>query len=291
MTSKAMHNTIKSIDHPVIAVKSLDASHGVYERLGFNIPPRGSHVEWGTGNWCIMFPDDYLELRGIIDPKRTTLDLDRHLERHGEGLMGLAFGTTGADEAYEKMSAAGMKPKPVRALARNFELPGGWVQPKFRLCFPDAADVEGLKHVVLCEHLTPELIRRPEYLDHPNGVSGVAGIVGVIEDVDRVEKVQKRLLGRGAVRRVGDALVLTVPSGQQIELLPIEDFQARYGAAWPDPKRASAVLPVLRLTVRDFEATARYFEQAGVRYRWHDGSLLVEPDQACGVLMQFEPEV
>lgn len=285
-----IHNTIKSIDHPVIAVKSLEESRAVYQRLGFNVPPRGSHVEWGTGNWCIMFPDDYLELRGIIDPARFTLDLDRHLERHGEGLMGLAFGTTGADDAYESMTRAGLKPKPVRALARNFELPEGWVQPKFRLCFPDASDVEGLMHVVLCEHLTPELIRRPEFLEHPNGVSGVAGIVGVIEDIDHVEAVQTRLLGKRAVRRAGESLVLTVPSGQTIELLTPAAFQRRYGNAWPEPSRARSVLPVLRLTVRDFEAAAFCFDKAGVPYRWHDGSLLVEPGQACGVLMQFEPE-
>jgi len=180
-----MHNTIKSIDHPVIAVRSLEASHGVYERLGFTIPPRGSHVEWGTGNWCIMFPGDYLELRGIIDPERFTLDLDRHLATHGEGMMGLAFGTTGADRAFDEMTAAGLHPKPVRSLSRNFELPGGWVQPRFRLCFPDAADVHGLMHVVLCEHLTPELIRKPEYLRHANGVTGIAGLLGVVEDPDR----------------------------------------------------------------------------------------------------------
>lgn len=285
-----MHNTIVSIDHPVIAVKSLDESRDVYERLGFTVPPRGSHVEWGTGNWCIMFPDDYLELRGIIDPARFTVDLDRHLETHGEGMMGLAFGTTGADRAFEEMTAAGLHPKPVRSLARNFELPGGWVQPRFRLCFPDAADVEGLMHVVLCEHLTPELIRKPEFLVHANGVTGVAGLVGVIDDPDRVEKVQRRLLGEAAVRRDGARLHLTVPSGQQVELTSQDDFLARYGDDWPEPARTRSVLPVLRLAVADIAATAGHFEAAGLPYRRREGSLRVGPEHTCGVLMQFEPQ-
>jgi catechol 2,3-dioxygenase-like lactoylglutathione lyase family enzyme len=283
-----MKNTIKSIDHPVIAVRDLDASRAVYERLGFTVPPRGSHVEWGTGNLCIMFRDDYLELRGIIDPARFTLDLDKHLERHGEGMMGIAFGTTGADAAFEEMTASGMHPKPVRALSRNFEKPEGWVQPRFRLCFPDAADVEGLMHVVLCEHLTPELLREPAYLSHANGVVGVNGIVGVVGDLDRIEAVQRRLLGEAAVSRRPNGLYITVPSGQSIELLMLGPFIARYGAVWPDAKRASHVLPVLRLRVADIAATKRHFEKEAVPFIDRDGKLLVGPGETCGVLMTFE---
>jgi hypothetical protein len=288
--SETLHNTITSIDHPVIAVASLADSRGVYERLGFTVPPRGSHVEWGTGNWCIMFRDDYIELRGIIDPARFTLDLDKHLAEHGEGLMGVAFGTTGADEAFVRMKAAGMNPRPVKPLARNFELPEGWVQPKFRLCFPDNADVEGLLHVVVCEHLTPELMRRPEFLAHANGAVAVAGIVGVIGDAAKVEAVQRRLLGEAAVRRDGGRVTLTVPSGQTVELLPLQEFQDRYGAHWPDTARTRSVLPVLRVRVASVDATQRYFDAAGVPCARDGDALLVAPEHGCGVLFQFEAE-
>ena len=90
MVAKAisMHNAIASLDHPIIAVASLDASRAAYERLGFVVQPRGSHVEWGTGNGCVMFERDYLELRGVIDAELFTMDLDKHLAEHGEGLLG-----------------------------------------------------------------------------------------------------------------------------------------------------------------------------------------------------------
>ena len=55
------HNGIELIDHPVIAARDLDAARRTFERLGFTVPPRGSHIEWGTGNLCIMFPDDYIK--------------------------------------------------------------------------------------------------------------------------------------------------------------------------------------------------------------------------------------
>ena len=82
-----MSNRILGIDHPVIGVAGMAAARTTYERLGFAIPPRGSHIEWGTGNWCIMFGDDYLELRGILDPDKYTHGLDEFLAA-GEGLMG-----------------------------------------------------------------------------------------------------------------------------------------------------------------------------------------------------------
>jgi hypothetical protein len=282
------HNTITSIDHPLIAVASLEQSHATYARLGFTVPPRGSQVEWGTGNWCIMFADDYLELRGIIDPARFTVGLDAELAAHGEGLLGLAFGTTGADAAYEQMLAIGMQPQPVRALARNFELPGGWVQPRFRLCFPAADDVLGLMHVVLCEHLTPELLRRPEFLEHPNGALGVSRMIGVIDDVDRVQAVQQRLLGADAVRRDGDGLQLELPSGQRIELLAWDAFAARFGRFWPDRERARHRMPLLGLRVDQLDETARCLERNRVPFVEHEGALLVAPDHTCGLLMRFE---
>jgi hypothetical protein len=143
--------------------------------------------------------------------------------------------------------------------------------------------------VVLCEHLTPELIRKPEYLRHPNGTTGVAGLVGVVDDVDRAERTQRRLLGDGAVRRDADGLTLTVPSGQAIELLTPRAFERRFGGAWPDMARVRSVLPVLRLAVRDLAQTQRHFESAQVPYQRTPGALRVGPEHTCGVLMQFEP--
>ena len=120
-----LHNGIENIDHPVIATADLDATRQQFERLGFTVPPRGSHIEWGTGNLCIMFPDDYIEVRGILDTEKFTMHLDTHLEKHGEGLM----------------------------------------------------------HVVVIQHLTPELIRRPDFLSHANGCVGINKLSGTIVDV------------------------------------------------------------------------------------------------------------
>jgi len=111
-----MHNGIESIDHPVVAVTDLDSARIACERLGFTVPPRGSHIEWGTGNLCIMFPHDYLEMRGIIDASRFTMHLDSHLDSFGEGLMGVAFGTTNVQASRDEAQRHGVDTGELRRL-------------------------------------------------------------------------------------------------------------------------------------------------------------------------------
>src|SRR5262245_57096215 len=132
-----MSQIATGIDHPIIAVRDMAAGRATFEQLGFTVTPRGRHLEWGTGNWCIMFDRDYIELRGIIDPANPH-NLARVLER-GEGLMGMAFGTNDARTSCQELTARGFSPQPVRELTRNFELPEGAVQPRFSLCFLDEA--------------------------------------------------------------------------------------------------------------------------------------------------------
>ncbi|MEJ2129890.1 MAG: VOC family protein, partial [Woeseiaceae bacterium] len=203
-----MHLGIRNIDHPVIASRDLDATRAQFERLGFTVPPRGSHIEWGTGNLCIMFPDDYLEVRGIIDPGKFTMHLDTHLEERGEGLMGVAFGTADVKASFEEARANGINTGELRSLRRNFEHPEGWTQPAFSLFAPDAEDIEGLMHVVIIEHLTPELIRRPDFLEHANGCVGISAMSGTVTDIESCTTKMRRLLGDGAIEQGDDEIVL-----------------------------------------------------------------------------------
>lgn len=284
-----MYNGIKSIDHPVIAVSNMDESHEVYKKLGFTIPPRGSHVEWGTGNWCIMFENDYLELRGILNPERYTLNLDKVLDKFGEGLMGVAFGTDSAENNHKQMIANGLQPKDLKQLTRNFELDEGWTQPQFSLCFPNDDDVTGLMHVVLCEHLTPELIRSPEYLEHENGVTAVISMTGVISNPDEVESAQKRLLGEEAVKRVDDDIFLTLPNKQVIALLSKENYDKQYGKFSKNkPETNEPYLAAITLKVNEVSKTALALEKNQIPFSINKkGNVIVSAEYTCGVAMEF----
>ena len=283
-----MYNGIRSIDHPLIAVADMESSRATYEKLGFNVPPRGSHIEWGTGNWCIMFANDYLELRGILDPERYTLGLEDVLASYGEGLSGIAFGTEGAEISHAKMIENGLEPKPVRYLTRNFEIPEGWLKPKFALCFPHDNDITGLMHVVLCDHLTPELIRKPEYLIHPNDVQSIISATGIIDDIDAVMETQTRLLGADAVRRDGNQLILTTPTGQFIKLMPKAEFEAEYQGLAKQLDDHSSYLTALSLQVGDLNITKATLTTNGVPYvEVGSDAIRVPASSACGVVLEF----
>lgn len=267
-----MYLGIENIDHPVIASRDLDVTRTQFERLGFTVPPRGSHIEWGTGNLCIMFPDDYLEVRGIIDPERFTMHLDEHLDQHGEGLMGVAFGTGDVKASYTEAVEKGINTGELRSLRRNFEHPEGWTQPAFELFAPDADDIEGLMHVVVIEHLTPELIRRAEFLEHANGCVGINGMRGTITDVESVAGKMRRLLGDGAVTENQSGVLLTVPSRQTIRL----------------DKAATAGLESMTMRVSDIDRMVALFDENGIPFeRADDGAIVVSPDAACGTALEF----
>jgi len=280
------YNGIESLDHPVVAVNDLGASRSIYEKLGFTVPPRGSHIEWGTGNLCIMFPDDYLEMRGIIDPDRFVMHMDEHLEKFGEGLMGVAFRTDDIARSYSSLIDHDIETPEPRRLTRNFEHPDGWTQPSFELCVPAADAIEGLMHVVVLQHMTPELIRRPDYLQHANTVTGVNSMTGVIFDIERVAAKMTKLLGDGAVEVSDDGVHLTVPTGQRIHLLLPPDFEDAFGGG---PVQGEIpILSAMELRVQDLAATEATLTTNDVDFvQSGTGSIRVAAPNTCGVILDF----
>lgn len=278
---------IKGVDHPVIAVAEFEAAREAYERLGFTVPPRGRHLEWGTGNWCIMFPDDYLELRGIVDASQYTHGLHGYLSRRGQGLMGLAFAPeTTVKQSEAQMRASDLRPAGIKQLTRRFQHAGGETYPRFSILYLDEAELPELLTSVICEHLTPELIRRPEYLEHANGAERVASVSVVVDDPPSLRQRYRRFFGEGAVRLEDGALVIQPAMGARIEF--VAPARARVsgvliGAA-STPKMSAATLDV-----RDVGQVQKVLAGAGTPFEsLDDGRVRVGEDQACGVTLLFQ---
>ena len=282
------HNGIELIDHPVIAARDLDAARVSFERLGFTVPPRGSHVEWGTGNLCIMFPDDYVEVRGIIDASRFTMHLDEHLDAYGEGLMGVAFGVPDIERSHAEMLRNAVAAGSLQKLSRNFEHPEGWTQPSFKLCAPEAADIEGLMHVVVIQHLTPDLLRRSEFLAHANTCIGVNAMSGTIYEKRRVAEKLRRLLGEAAVKEDIDGVRAVLPSGQRLELLMAEAYERKYGAIAESPEQQTPRLGAMTLRVASIDGLRDALGDRGVDFdEYAQGVVRVAAEHACGATLLF----
>jgi hypothetical protein len=276
---------IKGIDHPIIAVRDMAAARAAYLRLGFTVTPRGSHLEWGTGNWCIMFDNDYLELRGIIDPKHPH-NLGKILEQR-EGLMGVALATDDAQAAYSLIERRGGHPQPVRQLTRNFELPGGIVQPRFALCFLNAAETPGLMDVVICQHLTPQLIRQPEWLCHANGARGVRALCGAVPNLAAAAEAHRHIFGPSSVHLTNDAITIEASPTQTITLISADSARKVFPEYDPSSFKNGDLLS-LTIEVENAATTESYFAQNAVVYdRAAGAAIRISPRESCGVRLEF----
>lgn len=276
-----MAHGILGLDHALIGVRDLAAARAAWERLGFVAAPLGRHVGRSTGNHCLMFPRDYLELIGIVDPAGPPSRLAGLLAERGEGVIGAALAAA-AESARASFAAAGLEPPPVAELRRpsvNGEL-------RFRLAELPAEATPDLR-LFVCEHETPELLRRPEWLDHPNGAVGLRSVVVAVADPAARQAGLERLFGAGSTASTDD--VVTVFSGRHRLL-----FVTEQDLAFLHPQLELAPGPVprgaaLSVEVRDLDRAARLLERAGVDFAETGAALQVPPELASGVALSLVP--
>ena len=213
-----MIKSLVGIDHTIVGVRDLEAAREVWARLGFTLTPRGSHIGWGTANYCVMFERDYFELLGIVDPEAFTNKLDEFLDDR-EGLLGLAFATSDGDALAAELEAAGIPFEGPKDLKRNLELPGGTVLPEFKLVFPAAGALPGLS-AFICEHLTPELVRRPEWLVHANGARAIRSVTIVAERPADYRDAYEAMFGMGACVMTDETLAVRTGGGLLLFVRP-----------------------------------------------------------------------
>ena len=278
-------SAITGIDHTLIGVRDLEKARASYAGLGFTPCPRGSHIGWGTANYCLMFPDDYVEILSIVDPSQFTNNLDAFLAKR-EGLMGLAWATRDGNAVKAELERAGIAADGPKDLKRRLELPEGTVLPEFKLVYPSPGATPSLASFV-CQHLTPDLLRRPEWLAHPNGANGLVGITVAVEDSSGLAAAYGRVFGMGAVTRTDDTVVVRVgphvvmfaPS-EALDLLH-PGFELPVGAELP-------LAAVMTVAVADLAKTSSFLRGRSIQHDDVEGqAIMVPPSQACGVWLEF----
>jgi Glyoxalase-like domain len=281
-----MHNGIAAIDHVIVGVRDLERARMGWTRLGFALSPRGRHIGQGTANYCIMFGSDYIELLGIVDPNDFVQRLDTFLAQR-EGLMAAAFAPAlPPEELRVELLRRQLHPSEPRALGRQLELAEGAVVPRFSLISLPSEETPGLDSFI-CAHLTPELMRRPEWLDHPNGTKGLKGIHVLVENTAALLEAYDRLFGIQQVTTT-DAVVCVHAGKHQILFSTPDDFLTMHPALdiasdFPLPGIVS-----LELLVEQRERTADYLAQWQLAFdETPDGGLVVPASKANGAILFF----
>ena len=177
-------NTALALDHVGVCAWELGPLTQAYEKLGFSLSPiarqsgkrtqDGGVEPFGTGNRCAFLRHGYIELLAILDPALFDNQLGQFLARY-EGLHILALGVDDADANLARMQAAGIPIPGVAWLERPVDAPDGPRAKFARLPLPDAP--EG--RVQLIQHLTPELIWQPRWMNHANRADALVAVIVV----------------------------------------------------------------------------------------------------------------
>lgn len=289
---KPLMNDIDSLNHVGMAVRDIADASARYEAMGFTLTPFSAHsgawkpgekvVPLGSGNRCVMFDGNYLEILADSSPGAPSPRLAGFLARH-QGAHIVCFGTQHPEAVDARLRAAGVETSGVIPLQRDIDTPDGMRTARFqRVQFAPQDSPEG--YIQAARHLTPEYVYQPRYIRHPNGCTALSNAHLVVDDVGAFTSRYERYTGLAA--RVGDG---------------IAEFRFPLGGALTivGPRRAAAILPgtlyppipgVAAVTFRcpDLAGQQQRLRGAGIHAAVAEDRLIVPAELANGIAIVFE---
>ena len=276
--------SVSEFDHTLILVSDLDDADARMRRLGFRPTPRGVHsAHMGTANSTIMLSDmTYFEVIGVLNPTPSNEGMRRMLER-GPGLLGYAVKTSDVGATLGELEAVSANDGGVIEFSRPVELPDGTRDAAFSIIGIDPAKALGLK-MFACQHHTPDVVWREDYLEQPNGVCGVTALLGAAPDPGQAAAPMSALFDGRVVAQDDEVAVRF--DNVTVSFLTPDALADRFGLeAYDEP-----ALHVLRLATRDPDLTRRTLNGNHVVYEDRgEDTLRVSPQDACGAMIEFVP--
>ena len=279
----AKGRAVRGLDHVVVMVDGIDAAQAAYERLGFQVQPRGFHRKLGTANHLMIFDTDYFEILGIVEDTEFNAERREWL-KNGGGLANVALATDGADISFEAFRKAGLNPDAPLFFDRAVEVAGKTEHAQFRTVRIPKTNMPVVGFFV-CEHITPQFVYRAEWARHPNGARGIRGVTVIAEQPARWSATLKKYFGPGSVREDGNEVVADTGT-QPIRYLSRNDYAARYPGV--TPVRPGDHPALLSLEVADLAACEALLARNGVGLVRPGGKrLLVPPSEAAHLTIEF----
>jgi catechol 2,3-dioxygenase-like lactoylglutathione lyase family enzyme len=268
------------LDHVVIDVRDrIEEARHCFSSLGFQLTPRGHHT-LGSVNHLAMFATDYLELLGFGEAGATRLEI----ARFPVGLNGLVFKTADAGIVHRHAETAGLPVLPVQAFSRPVMLDGVTRDARFRTTRLDPNKI-GPGRVYFCEHLTPDLVWRPEWQSHPNGACAIARVVVATAAPQQTAALFRDLFGGAAVAE-RDGRQVTIAGTAEIELAAPDALKAEFGEAAAEPAGRAQYMAALGIRVRSLPAAAQWLRAIpGMRVERH--RLVVPAGAAFNTTLMF----
>jgi Glyoxalase-like domain len=270
------------IDHVVIDVRDgIDEAARRYAALGFHLTERANH-SLGSSNHLCMFGSDYVELLSAGGR--------RELAGFPVGLNGLVFAMTDAQAFYEEQLVRDVPVQPVLHFSRRVDLADGQrAEASFNVVrLESQAGFDG--RIYFCDHLTPNLVWRPEWQNHPNGAVAIQRIAISIRDPDSVADILDRIFGSGAVVRSGapDGPRVLMAEIVAVELWPQGTLARVLGDVSPYPASQAEHIGLIGIRVGSLRKTEETLRANGIHNIFVEpGRVMVPPAEALNVALEF----
>ena len=278
---------ILGLDHVVVTVGDLDAAAAQWKSLGFTVSPRGTHSPiLGTGNYTIMFGEDYVELLGILTETEQNKPTRDYLAKR-EGLERAAFTTDDAAAGAAELKSRGLAALGPIHFSRPVDLPGGGTdEASFNVFrWPLDQNPGGLR-IFACQHLTRETVWIAELQSHANGAQRIVRLEVLAADPKAAAEQLSGLIDE-PVHTEGDGW--RVPSGGERADFLFYDA-AGFAQRYPEAVRDGAATEGAVALVLATDNLSRAKAALGARAIGHDGALSVAASAANGIVVSFLPQ-
>ena len=283
-----MSHPVKGIDHCFILVNDLDQAAEQYAAMGFTLSPRGVHSRAkGSANYTIMFPEDYFEILGLIEP--TALNAARRdaLEAHGQGLHAVACRIDDAHAAARDLERLGIHTTGLNDFERPVKLAGGTTGSAAFSTVSFLPEDVPLGSVFMCHHKTPEMVWLPQLIEHPNTACGLSAVLAVSDEPEKEAKQFARLWAAGTVTDIDGAYRIdTGAESAPLILSSLHEMQCRYPGI-DLSATASGAYTCLQIRVSQIETARLCLSNSGIRVWDTKSGIAVAPEDACGALIEF----
>ena len=282
----------RALDHYVLQVHDVDAAGASFERLGFQVRPRMTHIAFGTSNRVVQFGNTYLELLGGLTEAPSDI-VREYLPRFecGEGLSHVSLRSFDLTPDHAEAAAAGLDPGPITSARRKVVMPDGSTDETDSDFFYMWRRDRLYLSLFLSVHRKPRTIWIPEYQEHPNTASDTTGVTFVSDDPGRERNYFSKLYRAAPTLDAPEVLRFTGARGDVAEVLSREGIRERYPNLNVPLSDKQPGYPVgVTIGVRSLARCRAALDANGVGFETHDGALLVGPDQAHGAVVEFVGE-
>jgi len=275
------------IDHYVAVVPDQEAARAAFVRLGFHVRPTATHIDFGSTNAVVIFPETYLEL---LHTAHARVVLREQYAGRPRGLAHVSLWSDSLSAERARLAALGYAPGPEGNARRRVSLPDGSEGETDSSFLYNWKTPNRFLSLFFSEHRRPAMNYIAGYTKHPNGAMDLVRIVGVSNRPQEDLPYYADAFASPAEWQDATGFGFRGARGDAIEIRTPEAARALYGGLLDAVPGAAAggVQAALHYRVADLTATRAFLAAQGIGTVAIDAGVAVPPDEAEGMILVFE---